>query len=84
MRAWSESASTPTTSGSTGKDHGSTTCGRGATAESTWQERGHPQRRDAFPPAGGGEGQLTLEQLAAFSLLARWVDQAGTSAPPAA
>lgn len=28
------------------------------------------------PPADGGEEQLALEQLAAFSLLARWVDQA--------
>ncbi|MEV6845402.1 TIGR02391 family protein [Actinoplanes sp. NPDC051411] len=28
------------------------------------------------PPAGGGVEQLALEQLAAFSLLARWVDQA--------
>ncbi|MEU4237914.1 TIGR02391 family protein [Actinoplanes sp. NPDC026619] len=28
------------------------------------------------PPAGGGEEQLALEQMAAFSLLARWVDQA--------
>ncbi|TCM42764.1 uncharacterized protein Ymh [Kribbella sp. VKM Ac-2568] len=27
-------------------------------------------------PSGGGEEQLALEQLAAFSLLARWVDQA--------
>lgn len=27
-------------------------------------------------PHGGGEEQLALEQLAAFSLLARWVDQA--------
>jgi hypothetical protein len=26
--------------------------------------------------SGGGEEQLALEQLAAFSLLARWVDQA--------
>ena len=30
----------------------------------------------APPPADGGEEQLALEQLAAFSLLARWVDQA--------
>ncbi|WP_420884091.1 TIGR02391 family protein [Micromonospora sp. CPCC 205547] len=30
------------------------------------------------PPADGGEEQLALEQLAAFSLLARWVDQAAT------
>lgn len=28
------------------------------------------------PPAGGGEEQLALEQLAAFSILARWVEQA--------
>lgn len=28
------------------------------------------------PPADGGEEQLALEQLAGFSLLARWVDQA--------
>lgn len=28
------------------------------------------------PQTGGGEQQLALEQLAAFSLLARWVDQA--------
>jgi hypothetical protein len=28
------------------------------------------------PPADGGEEQLALEQLAAFSLLARWVEQA--------
>lgn len=28
------------------------------------------------PPSDGGEEQLALEQLAAFSLLARWVDQA--------
>lgn len=28
------------------------------------------------PPTDGGEEQLALEQLAAFSLLARWVDQA--------
>lgn len=28
------------------------------------------------PPTGGGEEQLALEQLAAFSLLARWVDEA--------
>jgi hypothetical protein len=28
------------------------------------------------PPSGGGEEQLALEQLAAFSLLARWVAQA--------
>ncbi len=28
-------------------------------------------------PSDGGEEQLALEQLAAFSLLARWVDQAG-------
>ena len=27
-------------------------------------------------PSGGGEEQLALEQLAAYSLLARWVDQA--------
>jgi hypothetical protein len=27
------------------------------------------------PPSGGGEEQLALEQLAAFSLLARWVEQ---------
>ncbi|HNB95573.1 MAG TPA: TIGR02391 family protein [Microthrixaceae bacterium] len=27
-------------------------------------------------PTDGGEEQLALEQLAAFSLLARWVDQA--------
>lgn len=27
-------------------------------------------------PVDGGEEQLALEQLAAFSLLARWVDQA--------
>ncbi len=27
-------------------------------------------------PTAGGEEQLALEQLAAFSLLARWVDQA--------
>jgi hypothetical protein len=27
-------------------------------------------------PSGGGEEQLALEQLAAFSLLARWLDQA--------
>lgn len=27
-------------------------------------------------PSGGGEEQLALEQLAAFSLLARWVDEA--------
>ncbi len=27
-------------------------------------------------PSDGGEEQLALEQLAAFSLLARWVDQA--------
>lgn len=27
-------------------------------------------------PSGGGEEQLALEQMAAFSLLARWVDQA--------
>ncbi len=26
--------------------------------------------------ANGGEEQIALEQLAAFSLLARWVDQA--------
>jgi hypothetical protein len=29
----------------------------------------------APPPADGGEEQIALEQLAAFSLLARWVDQ---------
>jgi hypothetical protein len=29
------------------------------------------------PPADGGEEQLALEQLAAFSLLSRWVAQAG-------
>jgi hypothetical protein len=28
------------------------------------------------PQDGGGNEQLALEQLAAFSLLARWVDQA--------
>jgi hypothetical protein len=28
------------------------------------------------PPTDGGEEQLALEQLAAFSLLARWADQA--------
>lgn len=28
------------------------------------------------PPVDGGEEQLALEQMAAFSLLARWVDQA--------
>lgn len=28
-------------------------------------------------PHDGGEEQLALEQMAAFSLLARWVDQAG-------
>lgn len=28
------------------------------------------------PPTGGGDDHLALEQLAAFSLLARWVDQA--------
>jgi hypothetical protein len=27
-------------------------------------------------PSDGGEEQLALEQLAAFSLLARWIDQA--------
>lgn len=32
------------------------------------------------PPADGGEEQLALEQLAAFSLLARWVDQASVTA----
>lgn len=31
-------------------------------------------------PHGGGEEQLALEQLAAFSLLARWVDQARVEA----
>jgi hypothetical protein len=31
-------------------------------------------------PSGGGEEQLALEQLAAFSLLARWVDQAAVEA----
>jgi hypothetical protein len=31
------------------------------------------------PPADGGEEQLALEQLAAFSLLARWVDQASVA-----
>jgi hypothetical protein len=28
------------------------------------------------PPSDGGEEQFALEQLAAYSLLARWVDQA--------
>lgn len=28
------------------------------------------------PPSDGGEEQIALEQLAAFSLLARWIDQA--------
>ena len=31
--------------------------------------------------AAGGEEQLALEQLAAFSLLARWVDQARVETP---
>ena len=30
----------------------------------------------AAPDGDGGEEQLALEQLAAFSLLARWIDQA--------
>ncbi len=34
----------------------------------------------APPPVGGGEEQLALEQLAAFSLLARWIDQSTVEA----
>lgn len=52
------------------------TCTRGAHAfaEGLYAAIRNPGMR---VPHDGGKDQLALEQLAAFSLLARWVDQAG-------